>query len=202
MSRSMSRRAKPCPRLAFTASAFLALAAVGLAKIEALTLDQMVARADNAVYGEIVAKRAFRVDHPLDGPGLYFTTLTLEGRSLAQGALITVDVTYHGGWVAPNDGVWNSEAPSEDDTRVGSRVVVFYDWRENLGGGVAANGLEAAHGGLYRTVDGPHGTIVLGRGPGYCVRQNVALAELEAAIAQARAEQHAADAAKRAEGER
>ena len=156
--------------------------AVGLAQIERLTLDDMVARTDNAVYGEIVAKQAFRVDDPVDGPELYFTTLTIEGRSLVDGKKITVDVTYHGGWVSEDEGVWNSEAPTEEETRVGKRVVAFYKWTNNMGGQVAANALFAAHGGLFRTQDGPQGTVVMGRGDGYAVRKNTAIADLDTAV--------------------
>ena len=156
--------------------------AVGLAQIERLTLGEMVGRADNAVYGEIIGKQAFRVDHPVDGPELYFTTLTIEGRSLADGRKMTVDVTYSGGWLSEDEGVWNSEAPTEDETQVGKKIVAFYKWTSNMGGDVAANALFAAHGGLYRTLDGPKGTVVLGRGEGYAVRKNLKVSDLDTAI--------------------
>ena len=40
---------------------------------------------DGAVYGEITARTVFRVDDRVQGPELYFTTLTIEGRSLVDG---------------------------------------------------------------------------------------------------------------------
>lgn len=173
---------KPVPAIA----ALLALCLLGRAHIERLTLGQIATRADNVVYGEITAKRAFRVDHPVDGPELFFTDLLIEGRSLATGRSIAVTVTYAGGWVDAREGVWNSEAPSEEETAVGQRVVVFYAWTDNMGGDVEANAIYAAHGGVYRTVDGPAGSVVMGRGHGYAIPANVSLAQLERAVAELR----------------
>ena len=153
-----------------------------MAQIERLTLDQMVSKTDNAMYAEIVGQHVFRIDHPIDGPELYFTTLTLDGYSLVDGTPMTVEVTYPGGFISETEGVYNSEAPSDDDVRLGNRVVAFYKWLDNLGGDVAANGLYASHGGLYRVIDGPSGAVVLGRGEGYAVDTNRKLASLDQAI--------------------
>lgn len=162
---------------------FLAAAgSIGLAQIERLTLDDMVSKSDSAVFGTIVGHDVFRVDHPLDGPELYYTTITVEGHSLVDGSLVTVDITYNGGFINDTDGVYNSEAPSADDTKVGNQVVAFYTWTDNMGGDVSGYALHAMHGGLYRTVDGPNGTVVLGRGDGYAVDANIRLADLDAAI--------------------
>ncbi len=156
---------------------------LGLGQIERLTLDQIVAKSDHAVYAEITDQHVFRVDHPVDGPELYYTTLTLEGTSLIDGTPMTVDVTYPGGFINDEEGVYNSEAPSADDVRVGNLVVAFYKWTDNMGGDVAANALYASHGGLYRTVPGPTGQVVLGRGEGYAVTTNRDLASLRQAVA-------------------
>ena len=155
---------------------------LGLAQIKRFTLDEMIAATDNTVFGEIVAQRVFRVDHAIDGPELYFTTLTIEGHSLNDDTPLTVDVTYHGGFINEEEGVYNSEAPSADDVKLGNRVVVFYEWTDNMGGGVAANALVASHGGLFRSLDGPSGATVLGRGDGYAVDRNVKLADLKHAV--------------------
>ena len=160
---------------------------MGPAKIRALTLEQMVETADAGVYGEIVARHAFRVDHPIDGPELYFTLLTLEGRTLGDRRRITVDLLYPGGWVSETEGVWNSESPTDEETAVGRRVVAFYKWVENLGGDVSGNALVAAQGGLFRTVDGPEGSLVLGRGEGYALARNTALGDLDRRIEELRA---------------
>jgi hypothetical protein len=170
------------PILALAALVAVATAAVGVAQIERLTLDQMVAKTDNSVLAEITSKHVFRVDHPIDGPELYFTTLTLQGESLETGQPITVDVTFPGGFVDEENGVHNSEAPSDDDIKIGNVVVAFYKWSDNMGGDVAANALYASHGGLYRTVDGPTGTVVLGRGEGYAIESNKSVEALATAI--------------------
>jgi hypothetical protein len=170
------------PSFALAALVVAAMTAVGAAQIERLTLDQMVAKTDNAVLAEITGQKVFRVDDPVDGPELYYTTLTLQGRSLEDGKPITVDVTYPGGFIDEEHGVHNSEAPSADDVKVGSTVVAFYRWSDNLGGGVSANALYASHGGLFRTVASPTGAVVLGRGEGYAIESNKSVANLESAI--------------------
>lgn len=161
----------------------LGAAAVGAAQIERLDLPKMVHKADGAVFGTIVDREVIRIDHPVDGPELYFTHLTIEGRSLITGDLETVVVTYYGGFIDAEHGVYCSEAPSDDDVQLGNQVVAFYAWTDNMGGDLAANALYASHGGLFRTAKSPSGaTIVLGRGEGYAVSANIPLDELDQEI--------------------
>ena len=155
----------------------------GHAQIVELDLEGMMELADGAVHGTVVASRAFRVDPPVDGPELFFTTLTLEGRDLATGRAVVVDVTLHGGWVSPTEGCFNSEAPAAQDMKLGNEVVAFYAWTEDMGGEVRGNALLAGHGGLYRTVPGPRGATVLGRGAGYAVDANLRVNDLGKAVA-------------------
>ena len=164
-----------------TALVALAASAVGLAQIERLDLEQMVDRVDNAVYGEIAAKQAYRVEDPNAGE-LFYTVLTVEGRSLLSGKQTTVDVAYMGGIISEEEGAISSEAPIEAETATGKHVVVFYKWLDDIGGGVSANRLYASHGGLYRTAESPKGTMVLGRGDGYAVSKNLRLEDLERGI--------------------
>lgn len=168
--------------LAVAAAVSLA-ATVAWAQIERLDLAQMVAKADNCVIGKITGREVIRVDHPIAGPKLYYTHLMIEGRSLYTGNAISVPVTFAGGFITPDDGVWNSEAPKADDTKVGNEVVVFYKWTDDMGGEVAANAIYAAHGGLYRVIDGRKGKVVLGQGPGYAISDNVTTADLGQSIA-------------------
>ena len=168
--------------LALSAGALVAASTVVAAQIERLTLEQMVAKADNAVFGTITRKQVIRIDSSKDGPDHYFTTLTLAGTSLKTGHDITVDVTFAGGFIDPENGVHNSEAPAADEVKVGNRVVAFYKWTDNMGAGLAANALYAAHGGLYRTFEARKGTIVQGRGDGYAIPQNITLSELDGLI--------------------
>lgn len=152
------------------------------AQIKSFTLDEMVETADSAVFGQITDNQVFRVDSEADGQDLYFTRLTIEGRSMADSTPMTVQVVFHGGFVDETHGVFNSEAPAADDVQVGKRVVAFYQWADDMGGGVAANALVAAHGGLYRTVEAPRGATVLGRGEGYAIAANARIAQFEVAV--------------------
>jgi hypothetical protein len=161
-------------------------AALGFAQIERLDLPQMATKADNAVRGRIVAREVVRIDHPVDGPELYFTHLTVEGTSLFDGKPISVPVTFAGGFVTPEQGTHNSEAPSADEIKLGNEVVVFYKWSDNMGGDLAANALYASHGGIYRVAKTRKGEIALGKGDGYAISANIAVTDLKAQIAQAR----------------
>ncbi|MEM7308382.1 MAG: hypothetical protein AAF682_17005 [Planctomycetota bacterium] len=152
-----------------------------LARVERLTLSEMMQRCDSAVHGEIVARNVRFVAEP-DGPGLYFTTLTVAGYSLCDKVAITVDVTFPGGFLDAENGVFNSEAPSADDTAIGTRVVAFYKWIEDMGGGLAGNALYASHAGLFRTVEGPLGSVALGRGSDFAVSSNLRVASLASAV--------------------
>lgn len=166
----------------------------GDAQILRLDLPGMATRVDNAVFAEIVDRKIFRVDHPIDGE-LWFTTLTLKGESLLDDTQMTTKVTFMGGWDPDSGtGVYNSEAPEPDDIRIGNRVVAFYKWCDNLGADVAANSLYTAHGGIYRTARNGDATIVLGRGEGYAVSSNMTVSQLRAGIAEARqSKQHGQD---------
>jgi len=178
-------RTLPRP-LAWAGAAVLA-ASLAAAQIERLDLGQMVNRTDNAVHGRIVEKEVIRIDSPTDGPELYFTHLTVEGVSLYDGKKIRVPVTFGGGFVSPEEGVHNSEAPSADETRIGTEVVVFYKWSDNMGGGLAANALYAWHGGIYRVAETQNGPVVLGKGDGFAIESNVRVPDLRVQIAEKRA---------------
>ena len=159
-----------------------ALGAVSLAQIKSFTLDEMVETADQAIYGQIIGSHSFKVDSPADGDVFFYTTITVQGRTLADAQPSTVDITFRGGFVSETEGVFNSEAPAADDVEVGRRVVAFYRWTDDMGGGTPANALVASHGGLYRTVEGPRGPAVLGRGEGYAVSTNRYVGQLESSV--------------------
>ena len=169
--------------------AVVALGVAGRAQVERLDLDQMVRKTDDALFAEIVGHRVFRVDDPIDGPELYYTTLSIEGRLLGSTQTTTVGVTFAGGFIDDAHGVWNSEAPTADETRLGNRVLAFYKWSDNMGGDLAANALYAAHGGLYTTLQAGGETIVQGRGDGYAIRQNATIINLEERVVEIRESQ-------------
>ena len=80
------------PRALGLATLLMAVVApAASAQIKKFDLDEMVEVMDGAVYGEIVATQSFRIDTP-EEPELYFTTITVEGRSLVDGSAVTVDV--------------------------------------------------------------------------------------------------------------
>src|SRR5262249_39431009 len=119
------------PRLWWAALLLGATAAVSPAQIKSFTLEEMVRTADQAVDGQIIASRVFRVDSPQVGPDLYYTRITIQGRTLADGRPTTVDVTFRGGFINETEGVFNSEAPAADDVKLGRRVVAFYRWTDD-----------------------------------------------------------------------
>lgn len=150
------------------------------ASIERLTLRQMVEKTDGGIYGEIVSSSVSAIPMDDGSEEFYVTTLSLRGHSIYTGEELSVSVSFPGGFVDSERGVWNSEAPSADDTAVGNRIVAFWKWSPNMGGGFAANALYASHGGLFRTFESKKGQrIVQGRGVGYAVPGNLTLADLE-----------------------
>jgi hypothetical protein len=166
-------------RLMVAAAALAASATLAWASIQRFDLASMLQASDNAIVGTITHKETIRIDHPVDGKELYFTSLTIEGKSLVDGKNVSIDVWFGGGFVDEKHGVHNSEAPSDDDQKLGNRVVAFYRWEPNMGGDHAGNALLAWHGGLFRTFEARNGkTIVQGRGDGYAIPTNVELGEL------------------------
>ena len=164
-------------------AAIAATATLAWASILRLDLAGMMKLSDNVVIGTITHRETIRIDHPVDGPELYYTALTIEGHSLKDEQNVTVVVWFGGGFVDPRHGVHNSEAPSDDDQKLGNQVVAFYHWEENMGGDHAGNALVAWHGGLYRTFASRAGkTIVQGRGEGYAIPTNVEIGELSAQV--------------------
>lgn len=160
----------------------VALAALGTAQIVRFDLPTMMSSADGVVYGKIKDKHVIRIDHPIDGPELYFTTLTIEGQSLATGKPVTVDVSHMGGFIDETHGSFNSEAPTADDERLGSQVVCFWKHTENMGGDFECNSIVGWHGGIYRTFERRGSVIVQGRGDGYAIPANIGLSDLTTQI--------------------
>lgn len=189
--------------LSLLTSALLAGAAIG--QVVRLDLGQMVRRTDGAVEGRIIERRVTHLEETKDGPDLFFTTLTVEGRELGTGESRTVEVSFPGGFVDEDTGVWNSEAPSAEDQRLRNHVVVFWKESPDMGGGFAGNALYASHGGLFRVFQDRRGRdVVLGRGEGYAVDFNQRLGDLRARYAPLRAAEDKARKEGRdpAEGER
>ena len=172
---------------ALSAAALVVAAGWSTAQIERLDLPSMVAKTDNCVYGTIVKSEVIRIDHKVDGPELYYTLLTIEGRSLQSNEEgtqnLTTTVIFPGGFVSKTEGVRNSEAPASDEIKVGNKVVAFYKYSPNMGGDLAGNALYASHGGLYTTFERNGKSFVQGRGDGYAIPTNQRLDDLSPQIA-------------------
>jgi hypothetical protein len=153
------------------------------AQIKRMTLEEMTTSTDNALVGTIVDREVIDLGNEVDGFGLYYTVFTVQGDSLHDGRKTTVDVVARGGWIDEQRGIgaWDSEAPTQDELAIGKKVVVYYHWVDNIGRGVGANRLYASHGSFFRTVEGPEGTVVMGRGEGYAIDKNVKLTSLRQA---------------------
>ena len=153
------------------------------AQIERLTLAEMTTITDNAILGTITRGKVIEVGNEREGFGLYYTVLTIEGESLYTGRKTTVDVVKRGGWIDKTKGIgsWDSESPTDEETAIGKKVVAYYKWSKNIGSGVGANFLYASHGSLFRTVEGPTGTVVMGRGDGYAIDKNMSVDNLRKA---------------------
>ncbi|MDZ4771883.1 MAG: hypothetical protein SGI72_01985 [Planctomycetota bacterium] len=165
------------------ALAVTAVASIATAQILRVNLTEIVAKTNDAVLGTIVKSRVTRIDHPIDGPELYFTTLSIEGTSLETAKPVTVDVSFMGGFVDAEHGSFNSEAPSADDVKIGNKVVCFYAYNENMGGDFAGNEIFGWHGGIYRTFERAGNVFVQGRGEAYAIPSNIALNDLKSQIA-------------------
>jgi len=126
----------------------------------------------------------FRTDGDKNGQvkELYFTTITIDGRSLSNEQPLKVDVTFGGGFISPKEGSYNSEAPVADDVKVGNKVVAFFKHVDDMGNGLSGNVLYTWHGGIYRVFTQRGESVVLGRGNGYAISSNWKLEELDAEI--------------------
>ncbi len=171
------------PKTLLLAAALVAgIGTYGEAQILKVDLGQMVSSTDGAVYGTIINKETIRIDHPVDGPELYYTTLTIKGKDLVSNKSTVVSVSFPGGFIDAEHGVFNSEAPAEGVVAVGKQVVAFHKWSDNMGGDFASNALFASHGGVYSTFMSKGNVIVQGRGDGYAITTNTHLTRLQGSI--------------------
>jgi len=178
------------PKTLLLAAALVAgIGTYGEAQILKVDLGQMVASTDGAIFGTITNKETIRIDHPVDGPELYYTTLTIKGKDLASNQPTEISVSFPGGFIDAEHGVFNSEAPADDVIAIGKQVVAFHKWSDNMGGDFASNALFASHGGVYSTFKNKGNVIVQGRGDGYAITTNTHLTRLQGNIQQIKTEQ-------------
>ena len=169
--------------LLLAAAAMVGVGTLGQSQILRVNLQQMVDMTDGAIMGTITASETIRIDHPIDGPELYYTTLFVEGNSMIAGEPMTMGVSFPGGFVDAENGVFNSEAPASSDIAIGNRIVAFYKWSDNMGGDFASNALFASHGGIYTTFENGSGDLIVqGRGQGYAIQSNMTVQNLEGQV--------------------
>lgn len=160
------------------------LAPMVLASIEKLDLPEMVKRVDSAVVGSITAKTTWTSPNP-DGEGsLEFTTITVSGDDLMTGKPATVEVSFVG-----SDRVPTTVTPAESETRVGTRIVVFSKKSSAFGVTDAKNWMYASHGGVFRVEAGPKGEVVLGKGAGFAVSDNMLASDFRTRVTELRGAQ-------------
>ncbi|RMH05322.1 MAG: hypothetical protein D6702_00605 [Planctomycetota bacterium] len=167
------------------AAAGLLLAGAALPCIKALTLQEMVSLTDAAVSGRITAVHSVLYQAAPEDRRIY-TVLTVEGADLYSGQPRTIQAAFLGGTYG-GETMNVTCMPSPDDYRLGGRVLVFSAPVEGWGPEVDRC-VYAAMGGIFRQIETPNGTVVLGKGEGTAVEKNIRLADLQAAIAKALAE--------------
>ncbi len=160
--------------------ASLALVQVGRACIEELDLAQMVAKTDAAVNGTITNVRTVRYTPPGDDR-LIYTLVTVAGTDLYTGQARTLEAAFVGG-THEGDSMMVTSMPAPSEYRVGNSVILFSAPVEGWGPDVERC-VYAAMGGIFREIAGKKGAVILGKGEGFAVSQNVRLADLQTSIA-------------------
>ncbi len=161
---------------------------------ESLTQEEATSLADGAVLGIITGISVQEVDAE-DGAPLFLTTLTVSGTKLASPTLPGAprfeeeaehQVTFLGGFTDPEHGTFNSTAPPAHATRIGRRVLYYYQSQDDIAGGVAGHALLRGGAGLFTAFETPNRTdasapptvIVQGRGNTAAIPYNLVRDEL------------------------
>ena len=160
------------------------LAPMVLASIEKLDLPEMVRRVDSAVVGNITAKTTWSHAIQDGGGSLEFTTITVTGDDLMTGKPATIEVSYVGSDKSPT-----TVTPAESETRIGTRIAVFSKKSSAFGVPDAKNWMYASHGGVFRVEAGPKGDVVLGKGAGFAVSDNLLASDFRARVTELRSAQ-------------
>ncbi len=165
------------------ASAACGLALVGgaLACIEALTLNEMVAKTDACVRGTITEVTTTRSTIDDTDWARIFTVVTIEGEDLYTGQPRTLEMAFMGG-THQGETELVSSMPPVADYRVGSNVIAFSAPIDSWGSNVDRC-LFATYGGLYREVQTRKGAVVLGKGKDFAIENNMRIADLKTAFA-------------------
>ncbi|MDP6962557.1 MAG: hypothetical protein QGF46_00145 [Planctomycetota bacterium] len=147
----------------------------GNACIEELDLMKMVSKTDVAVHGTITDVRTVKFT-PENDDRLIYTILTIEGKSLYDNSPISVDAAFLGG-TYQGESMMVTSMPAPSEYRLGNDVVVFSGEVEGWGPEVDRC-VYAAMGGIFRTIDSRNGKVVLGKGKGFAVENNMLVSSL------------------------
>ncbi|HKB14540.1 MAG TPA: hypothetical protein VKF62_00660, partial [Planctomycetota bacterium] len=112
--------------------------------VERLDLRKMVERTDAAILGTILEVTATEVT--IDGSIEVYTHVRVRGENLYSGREEEIVVSFLGGRTDKGEARC-AESPTQGETRIGKRVLVFSKWSPVLGG-TGLHGLYAGHGGL------------------------------------------------------
>jgi hypothetical protein len=165
--------------MAFGLAALL-LAGGAQACIEALTLDEMVARVDTCVHGTITQVESVAYTPPGDDR-LIYTILTVEGEDLYTGKARTVKAAFLGGHYQ-GDSMLVTSMPAPGEYRVGNEIVAFSAPIENGDWGPSVDrSLYTSMGGIYPV----HKNVVFGKGEGFAIDENRTLTDLREGISRA-----------------
>ena len=150
-----------------------ALAAVPcLASIKAMSLAELMGMTTDTVKVRILDKHTFKLDTPSEGA--VYTRLTVEGESLRTGAPVATDVVFLGSH-DPADNYSTSITPLLQDTRVGNEAVIFYSHDTDMPGVMnRISDLSC----VYRIESSFGSPVVIGKGEGAPVPENIKLADL------------------------
>lgn len=156
-------------------AALIAAAVVALpvgAAIKAMNLAELMSITDDAVHGTIIGKQSIQLDVPWQGA--VYTKLTVQGQSLRSDESGVFELVFHGSHVRSDDYIV-SEMPELMDSRIGGKVVVFFE--KNV---ETVKGLNVVHSlaNLYRVEAGFGQPVVIGKGEGMAFELNTSLADV------------------------
>lgn len=162
------------------AATALLLVQVGSACIEELDLGKMVSKTDYAVQGSITDVHSVQFTPQGEEDPIIYTVVTVEGEDLYSGQQVTREAAFVGGsFEGRTMTVTSMPAPSE--YRLGNDVVLFSGPVEGWGPEID-HCVYASMGGIFRTVDTKKGDVVLGKGEGFAIDQNLLVSDLKQQI--------------------
>ncbi len=156
----------------------LALGAVALpvvAGIKAMTLPELMELTQDTMLVTILDKTTEPI--VVNEERWVFTKMTVAGESLRTGEAVSTDLHFWGSH-DPTDRFTISEMPTLQDTRVGTRVVVFTNNDDRFDGRTFVNHLAA----IFRVESAFQTEVVMGKGEGAAVSKNAKLSDVRTQV--------------------